>query len=86
MAARPEVPAATPARGKRRRHTEDDALGYDEVEDLEDPVLGHVQHAGDGSDDDRFDDAGTVNSHPTAQCEVACSKYHTLPLCIKTIG
>ena len=61
MAARPHVPAGAASGSRRRRSLPDDkGLDLDEVEDLEDPVVAEVPQLQEGSDDDKFDDAGEV--------------------------
>lgn len=60
VAARPEVPVATTARARHRKEVvaEYEGVDMEEVEDLEDPVMAEEPQVPDGSDDDKFDDAG----------------------------
>lgn len=57
IAARPQVPAA-PGRHRKGTTAAGEGVDLDEVEDLEDPVVAEGPQVADGSDDDRFDDAG----------------------------
>lgn len=83
VAARPHIPLATATGRQRRRklaNHKDEELDVDEVVDLEDPMVaeGPLQ-AAEGSDDDKYDDAGVyVHLYPLVSprdCNKICTVF-----------